>query len=100
VRCSTSLCVVVEHVVVCLECCCMCRLSNGAVLRAVCCVLQIPLIPLPLPNVTIYFTLWRIISNRSAGKGGLSRTKRGHQQQQPSLVPTLLSRRQLAVLLC
>lgn len=30
---------------------------------------QIPLIPLPLPNVTIYFTIWRIISNRSAGNG-------------------------------
>lgn len=33
--------------------------------------MQIPLIPLPLPNVTIYFTIWRIISNRSAGKGGV-----------------------------
>lgn len=33
------------------------------------CAVQIPLIPLPLPNVTIYFTIWRIISNRSAGQG-------------------------------
>jgi hypothetical protein len=30
---------------------------------------QLPLIPLPLPNVTIYFTIWRIISNRSAANG-------------------------------
>jgi hypothetical protein len=30
---------------------------------------QIPLIPLPLPNVTIYYTIWRIASNRSAGRG-------------------------------
>ncbi|KAF6256221.1 mitochondrial K+-H+ exchange-related-domain-containing protein [Scenedesmus sp. NREL 46B-D3] len=30
---------------------------------------QLPLIPLPLPNVTIYYTIWRITSNRSAGRG-------------------------------
>uniref|UniRef100_A0A383VAC5 Mitochondrial K+-H+ exchange-related-domain-containing protein n=1 Tax=Tetradesmus obliquus TaxID=3088 RepID=A0A383VAC5_TETOB len=33
---------------------------------------QIPLIPLPLPNVTIYYTIWRIASNRSAGRGAAS----------------------------
>lgn len=32
---------------------------------------QIPLIPLPLPNITIYYTIWRIASNRSAGRGML-----------------------------
>lgn len=30
---------------------------------------QLPLIPLPLPNITIYYTVWRIISNRSASRG-------------------------------
>eukprot|EP00879_Flechtneria_rotunda_P018681 GHRR01019604.1.p1 GENE.GHRR01019604.1~~GHRR01019604.1.p1 ORF type:complete len:226 (+),score=64.07 GHRR01019604.1:759-1436(+) len=30
---------------------------------------QLPLIPLPLPNVTIYYTVWRIVSNHSARKG-------------------------------
>lgn len=43
-----------------LRCCLLCDVA-----------VQIPLIPLPLPNVTIYFTIWRIISNRSAGKGVL-----------------------------
>lgn len=30
---------------------------------------QLPLIPLPLPNVTLYYTAWRVASNFSAGKG-------------------------------
>jgi hypothetical protein len=30
---------------------------------------QIPILPLPLPNVTIYYTLWRIVSHQSASTG-------------------------------
>ena len=30
---------------------------------------QIPILPLPLPNVTIYYTLWRISSHYSASTG-------------------------------
>lgn len=57
-RCAPVLCRAVSccHVLLC--CAVLCR------------AMQIPLIPLPLPNITIYFTIWRIISNRSAGKGG------------------------------
>lgn len=33
---------------------------------------QVPLIPLPLPNVTIYYTLWRVASNHSARKGAVA----------------------------
>jgi hypothetical protein len=31
---------------------------------------QIPILPLPLPNVTIYYTIWRIVSHQSASTGG------------------------------
>ncbi len=35
---------------------------------------QAPIVLLPIPNVTVYYTAWRIISNRSASMGaaGLS----------------------------
>eukprot|EP00775_Hariotina_reticulata_P003909 gene3909-4163_t len=33
---------------------------------------QLPLIPLPLPNVTIYYTVWRVVSNFSAERGASS----------------------------